>query len=143
MVGLGVLIGGGSYLLLAKKSAPVVEPVVAEPVQEEVMTLTPADIGLDLNASVDKKKIIMNVANTDDIESLDYELSYTSSGNIPRGVLGNIEVKTKGATVKKEMLLGTCSDTCHYDQGVTSVKLVLKVTKTDGKIYSVDQSLDL
>ena len=137
-----VLVGG--YFLFVKKSAQQTEPTAAVPAQEEVMALTSQDIGLTLTASVDKHKVTMEVAKTSDLTSLDYELAYTSTGGIPRGVLGNIDAtKTKGATIKKDMLLGTCSDVCHYDQGVTSVNLTLKVTKTDGKIYSVVQSLPL
>lgn len=149
IIGLAVLglvaVGIGSYFLFVKKTASQQEAIVPQFGEEnQVMTLMPQDIGLTLAASADKTRVIMTVTNTTDITSLDYELAYTSAGGIPRGVLGNIDAtKIKGATLKKEMLLGTCSDVCHYDQGVTSVKLTLKVTKTDGKIYSVDQSLSL
>ena len=138
-----VLAGGGYFALSSKKAAPA-QPTEA-PVQAQeamVLTLTPSDLGLTLTSTSDNKKVIMGLANTSDIASIDYELSYTSKGNIPRGVLGNIDVKAKGTAIKKEILLGTCSDVCHYDQDVSSVKLVLKVTKTDDKIYSVEKILD-
>jgi len=36
------------------------------------------------------------------------------------------------------MIFGTCSDVCHYDSGVTDIDLIVKITKTDGKIYQVE-----
>ena len=136
-----VLIGGGSYFLSAKKPPKQELPQVQE--ESQVMTLMPQDIGLSLTAGAQNRKVIMAITNTGDIASFDYELSYTSKGNVPRGVIGNLEVKEKGKPQTKEILLGTCSDVCHYDEGVKSVKLTLKVTKTDGKVYQVEQTLDL
>ena len=105
--------------------------------------MKPADIGLTLTASADNHKVILAVANTKNIASLDYELSYTSQGDIPRGVIGNIKIKTAGQSVSQEITLGTCSDVCHYDVGVSNIKLTLKVVKTDGTTSQVEQSLDL
>ena len=87
----------------------------------------------------DGKRIIMEITETEDLTSIEYQLSYTSKGDIPRGVIGTAEVK--GSTIRKEIILGTCSDVCHYDQDVSDIKLILKITKTDGKIYQVEKSL--
>lgn len=138
-----VLIGGGYLTLSSRKEPP--KTVVPEPqatVEETVNILSPEDIGLTLKPISANKKLLMEIEKTDDISSLDYELSYTSMGNIPRGVIGNIEVKTKGNSVKQEIVLGTCSDVCHYDQDVSGIKLVVKVTKLDNKVYLVEKSLD-
>ena len=72
---------------------------------------------------------------------IDYELSYMSKGDIPRGAIGNIAIKQPGKLVKQEIPLGTCSDVCHYDQDVSNIKLILKVTKTDGTTSQVEKSL--
>ena len=145
MIGLAVLavvlISGGYYFLSAKK-APKQE-MALQSQEEQVMTLTPNEIGLSLTAGALNRKVVMTVANTADISSLDYELSYTSKGSIPRGVIGNLDVKEKGKPITKEILLGTCSDVCHYDEGVKSVKLTLKVTKIDNKLYQVEKTLEL
>ncbi len=134
-----LIIGGGGYILSSKKAKPVSNiPVQTE---EVIPALTPDSIGLTLSMSSDKKKVIMEVSKTDDIDSLDYTLSYTSKGNVPRGVIGHVDVTTKGETVKKEIIMGTCSDVCHYDKDVTNIKLVLKITKTDGKVYQSEKSL--
>ena len=85
------------------------------------------------------KKVIMEITKVEDISSLEYQLSYASKGDIPRGAIGTLE--PKGKPVKQEIVLGTCSDVCHYDQEVSDIKLLVRVTKTDNKIYSVEHSL--
>jgi len=130
-----LLVGGGIFLATKKSTKPAI------PVQqsEEILTLSPEDIGLSLAMGSDGKRIIMEITETEDLTSIEYQLSYTSKGDIPRGVIGTAEVK--GSTIRKEIILGTCSDVCHYDQDVSDIKLILKITKADGKIYQVEKSL--
>lgn len=128
------------FLFFSKK-APV--PVVQAPAEEVVSTMKPEDIGLTLTASTDNHKVILAVANTNGIAGLDYELSYTSQGDIPRGVIGHIDIKVAGKPVTQEITLGTCSDVCHYDMGVSNIQLILKVAKTDGTTSQVQKSLTL
>lgn len=142
VVGAVVLVGVGIFVLSSgKKPAPV--PIVQVPSEEIVSTMKPEEIGLSLTASADSKKVILEVANTQGVAGLDYELSYTSKGDIPRGVIGHIDIKIAGKPVTQEITLGTCSDVCHYDQDVANIKLILKVTKTDGTTSQVSQSLEL
>lgn len=137
-----VVLAGGAFLVLSgnKKAEPVVEQT---PVEEQVSVIKPEEIGLTLAASADNRKIILEVKNTEGLLGLDYELSYTSKGDIPRGVIGHIDIKQKGKPVIQEITLGTCSDVCHYDEDVSGVKLILKVTKTDGSTSQVEKSLEL
>ena len=130
-----LLVGGGVFLATKKSSKSTTPPVQPE----EILTLSPEDIGLSLAMGSDGKRIIMEITETEDLTSIEYQLSYTSKGDIPRGVIGTAEVK--GNTIRKEIILGTCSDVCHYDQDVSDIKLILKITKTDGKIYQVEKSL--
>lgn len=141
VIGLIVLVGGGFFILSSRKPAPA--PAVVVPSEETVSVLKPEDIGLSLTSSIDNKKVILEVVNTTDISGLDYELSYTSKGDIPRGVIGHIDVKVPGKSVTQEITLGTCSDVCHYDQDVSNIKLILKVVKTDGSTSQVEKSLEL
>ena len=141
VIGLIVLVGGFLVLSSNKKPAPV--QVDQTPLEEKIMIIKPEDIGLTLTASDDNRKIIFEVSNTESITGLDYELSYTSKGDIPRGIIGHIDVKQAGKPVKQEITLGTCSDVCHYDQDVSNIKLILKVTKTDGAVSQVSKSLEL
>lgn len=143
VVGGIVILGGGYFVLSSKKEAA--KPIVQEQqqsIEEKVNTLSPKDIGLTLTLTPDNKKVIMQIAKVEDISSLDYELSYAAKGNIPRGVIGHADTKAQ-KIVKQEIILGTCSDVCHYDQEVSGIKLVVKVTKLDNKVYSVEKSLEL
>jgi len=113
---------------------------MAEPTQVPVLTLQPADIGLTLVEAASMETATMTITKTDDIASIDYQLSYNalvSGQNIPRGVIGHVDVKTPGQIISQQMVFGTCSDVCHYDTGITGVQLIVKVTKTDGKVYQV------
>jgi|SRR3989338_2867072 len=131
-----ILMIGGGIFLATKKSPKSTIPVVQS---EEILTLSPEDIGLSLTMGSDGKRVIMEITNTEGLTSIEYQLSYASKGDIPRGVIGTIDVK--GSIIKKEIILGTCSDVCHYDQDVSDIKVILKTTKTDGKVYQVEKSL--
>lgn len=142
IIALVVLVTGGFLILSSgKKAAPA--PIALAPSEEVVLTIKPEEIGLLLTASPDNKKVILQVANTTGISGLDYELSYTSKGDIPRGVIGHIDIKVVGKPVTQDITLGTCSDVCHYDQDVSDIKLILKVAKTDGTAAQVEKSLEL
>lgn len=142
LVGVVVVVIVGILILSSnKKAAPV--PEVAEIPEEKVSVVKPEDIGLTLTASSNNRKVIFEVVNTKDISGLDYELSYISKGDIPRGVIGHIDIKAAGKPVTQEITLGTCSDVCHYDEDVSDIKLILKVAKTDGRISQVEKSLEL
>lgn len=140
-----VLAGGGYFLLSRKNTVPAsttsATPQVQDVSEQAIPTLTPSDLGLSLTANSNTTKVTMALTKTSDIATLDYQLSYTAKGDIPRGIIGQVTVKP-GKTVSQEITLGTCSDVCHYDQDVTGINLVLKVTKTDGKTYQVEKSLD-
>ncbi|MBI4096258.1 MAG: hypothetical protein HY425_00900 [Candidatus Levybacteria bacterium] len=137
-----ILIGGGIFIISSNKK-PV--PVQAEqaPSEEKVSIIKPEAIGLSLTQTADKKKVIFEIINTKDISGIDYELSYTSKGNIDRGVNGTIDAEQLGQMVKREIDLGTCSDVCHYDQDISNIKLILKVVKTDGTTSQVEKSLEI
>lgn len=139
-VGLVIVVVGGFLVLRSDKSeAPEPQQTTVE---EQIVTLKPEDIGLTLTATSDNRKVIMEVESTTGISALDYELSYISKGDIPRGVIGHVDVQ-EGKKVTQQITLGTCSDVCHYDEDVSDVKLILKVTKTDGSTAQVESSLEL
>ena len=123
-----------------KKAEQVAEQAPAE---EQVSVIKPEEIGLTLTAASGNRKIILEVENTEGLVGLDYELSYTSKGDIPRGVIGHIDIKEEGRSIRQEITLGTCSDVCHYDEDVSNIKLILKVAKTDGSVSQVEKSLEL
>ncbi len=142
LVGGGVLIIllGGYFLFFAGKSSNQNNtPTVAE---QSIPTISADTIGLTLKPGSDGHRVIMTVTKTDDIDSLDYELSYTSKGDIPRGVLGHVDVK-KGQTAISDIYLGTCSNVCHPDSDIKNIKVVVKVNKSGGKVYQAEAKTDL
>ena len=112
----------------------------AAPTEVPVLSLQPSDIGLTLVEAANMQTATMTITKTSDIASIDYQLSYNaevSGQSIPRGNIGHSDVKTPGQVITQKITFGTCSDVCHYDTGITQVQLIVKVTKTDGKVYQV------
>lgn len=133
----------GGYSLFKGKGEEKVtqQPVVEEKIEE----ISASDIGLTLTARSDKKAVKFEITNIKDISSLDYELSYLAKGDIPRGVIGHIDVKPTDKKIISDYLdLGSCSrSVCKYDEGVTTVKLIVKITRTDGKILHSEKESPL
>lgn len=110
------------------------------PTEIPIPTITAEEIDLTLEAGPLGRTVIVTVGNPEGITAIEYELSYTSEGDVPRGAIGQIDVNKK--PVRAEITLGTCSDTCHYDKGVANIKLILKITKEDGNVYQAEATLD-
>jgi hypothetical protein len=111
----------------AIKNEPVIETQAEIPQsldQRPFVTLTPRSDG---------HEIALNVANLQNVNSVDYEMVYLV-GDSQRGVIGSAE--TKGQTsFNKIMLLGSCSkNVCKYDEGVTGGSLTLKVRTDQGTV---------
>ncbi len=142
---LAVLAGLVFIIRSSNKSANQQTNQAPTATDQPVLKIAAADLGITLTAGSGKKTAILAVADTQDIVSLDYELSYMATVNgaqVARGAIGHIDIKTKGTPVKQEITLGTCSDVCHYDVGVTDIKVTLKINKTDGKTYQADLTLN-
>lgn len=129
------------FLFLSNKSSNNQnnQDTSALPTQIPVPTITADSLGLTLKAGAGGKTVIVTLANVTGITAVEYELSYTSKGDIPRGAIGQLDLTKK--PVSKEITLGTCSDKCHYDEEVSNIKIVLKITKDDGKVYQAEQAL--
>lgn len=134
-----VLLGAFLFLFNKPSTQNQNQDTSVLPTQIPIPTITAESIGLTLKIGVPGKTVIAAVVNTTGITALEYELSYTSKGNIPRGAIGQFDLTKK--TVSKEITLGTCSDVCHYDQDATNIKIILKITKDDGKVYQSESSL--
>lgn len=109
-------------------------------VVEEVPTPTVAlptvseSIKVDLTGKNNNKIIDLKIEGVlSDIESIEYELTYTTGAGLPRGVLGKIKTDGKSSITRNDIDLGTCSrGKCVYDTGVTSINLSLKFNSTSG-----------
>ncbi len=121
-------------------------------------TLSPSDIGLQLVLRNDNKAIKFVANKLEGIKSLEWNFTYQA--DIP---LSDQNQYNQGQKVTQEFgsdnpvilngktsyssqfrELGTCSSgVCRYDTGVTSVQLEMKITKLDGSIYKVDDSINI
>jgi hypothetical protein len=142
VVGVVILVLVGGFLVfknITSNSQQAVNNNVSS-TEVPVPTITADQLGLTLKAGPLKRTVIVTVANTTGISAIEYELSYISKGDIPRGAIGQMDL-AKTPSVK-EITLGTCSDVCHYDTGVSNIKIILKITKNDGNVYSSTATLD-
>lgn len=135
-----ILLIGGYFLFFAGKSTT--QNTSSTVTEQTIPTISADEIGLSLKPGFDGHRVIMTVTKTDGISSLDYELSYNAKGNIPRGAIGHVDVK-KGQKVSQEIYLGTCSDVCHPDSDVSNIKIVVKVNKSDGKVFQAEAKTEL
>lgn len=138
-----VLVVGLILVVMMGKSnqASNQQAVNAQPTQAPVLTLQPSDIGLAFAPDASMQNGTMTITKTGDIASVDYQLNYTaivSGAPVARGTIGHVDVKSPGQYITQAMVFGTCSDVCHYDTGISGITLIVKVTKTDGKIYQVE-----
>lgn len=142
-----LLAGGGMYLMGAKNNAPVESEVIEEDVT--VQTLSPESIGLDLEFRKDGKAAKIIVANAKGIKAIEYQISYQKNQegeDVPEGLIGDIDMsKATGGSVETDFReFGTCSSgTCRYDNVTSPIKITLKITKDDGKVYQSEKSFEL
>jgi hypothetical protein len=140
IVVLVLIVGLVLVVMMGKSNQAANQAANAQPTQVPVLTLQPSDIGLSFSPDANMQKGTMTITKTSDIASVDYQLTYTaivSGAPVARGTIGHVDVKSPGQEISQAMVFGTCSDVCHYDTGITNVTLIVKVTKTDGKIYQV------
>lgn len=139
---LAVVVGFGFFFFISKSSNQSQQANQNQGLPEMVVpTLAPSDIGLSLKLVQNGQAAEMSITNMKDITAIDYELSYVSKGNITRGITSTVDLKPGQTSLTRDLLFGTCSDVCHYDEDVSQIKLVLKITKSDGKVYQVTQTL--
>lgn len=109
-------------------------------VAEEVPTPTivlptvSENIKVLLTAKNENKVVDLKISGVpSDIETIEYELTYTTGSGLPRGVLGKITTDGKSSINRSDIDLGTCSrGRCVYDTGVKEINLSLKFNSTSG-----------
>ncbi len=136
VVALVVVILAGSFFLF--RGSPTATLNEEEQAEAPIPTISPEDLGLTLEYGPGNKTIILKVEKTEGITDMEYELSYLA-GDIPRGAIGKVNLAK--SPVKEDITLGTCSDVCHYDEDVSDIKIVLKITKDNGDIFQSTATL--
>lgn len=133
----------GYLFFFSKKSSPKIADT-SEIIEEVIPTISPENLGLKLTARGDKKAVKFVISQASSIDQLEYEITYIAKGDIPRGIIGSMSGTGENEIESKFFDLGSCSSgRCKYDEGVTSVKFVLKITKKDGKSYQTEDTLSL
>jgi hypothetical protein len=149
-----VIIGTGGYFLIAGSSSS--KTAQDAPIDDDVVqTLSPSAIGLKLEASSDDKKVRFTIAQASDIKAIEYELIYNanstaeeisegSQARVQRGITGQENITPGTATYQSSwLILGSqSSNIVRYDTGVTSVSITLKITKTNNKVYQVQDKIN-
>lgn len=94
--------------------------------KSEILPTVDSSVLVDLT-SKDKKEAILTIKSIPNgTLTIEYELSYLAKGNLPKGVIGTINIEGENS-IERKITLGTCSSgSCVYDEGVTSIKVNLK-----------------
>jgi FtsZ-interacting cell division protein ZipA len=147
-----VLLAAGFFLVSKNSSQTTQDQTVTD---NSVQTLSPSDIGLKLEASPDKHKVRYTISNSSDIKSIEYELTYNANATaqeqsegadqqVQRGITGTADVKSGSSYQSSWLILGSQSaNVVRYDTGVKSVSITLKITKSDNKVYQVQDKINL
>lgn len=141
-----LLIAGGVFFFLTRK--PVQQEETSGIVEEQIPALSADELGLLLVANANNNEVKFTIEKIDGFKSVTYDLLYTAKtddGNQDRAITGTIEVKPTDKKIESNyIVLGTSSSGVKkYDKGVSSVKLIIKIAKQDGKIYQSEKSLSL
>ncbi|MDO8658586.1 MAG: hypothetical protein Q7K55_07620 [Candidatus Levybacteria bacterium] len=145
-----LLLGGGGYYVLSSNKASQEKPEQKPIIEDEVIeSITPSDLGFKLILRSDNRAVKFEITNIKDIETVDYEISYTKEideEKVPEGLIGT--AKKVGNIITLEdpdyREFGTCSSgRCRYDRVVSPVKVTLKILKTNGKTYKSEESISL
>jgi hypothetical protein len=113
----------------------------------DLPTLSPEDIGMEVMVRQDKKALMFELTKADDIKRVEYTIEYEKEiegETVPEGIFGEMNIADDGITKTDYREFGTCSaGRCRYDDVVSDIKIVLKVTKKDGKDYQVEKIVQL
>ena len=120
------------WIFAKNKKAPKEIDIVPTPTT--VLPTISGKIKVDLTTKNSNTAVVLKISGmTDDIESVEYELTYLTGSSLPRGVLGKISTQKKSEIVRDDIVLGTCSSgKCVYDTGVKSIDLSLKFNSPKG-----------
>jgi len=139
----GVLFGG-FYFLNSQKPQESGTPSLFD---EEVETISTEEIGLEVTVRADGRAIMFEITKPEGIAHVEYQITYLKEldgEEVSEGIFGEMNIAEDGITKTDMREFGTCSSgRCRYDEGVRDVKIILKITKDDGKIYSAEKSVEL
>ncbi len=113
----------------------------------ELPTLDPSDIGMVVTIRPDGKALMFEIKKASDIQGIEYTIEYEKEidgERVPEGIFGLMNIAEDGITKTDYREFGTCSSgRCRYDNVVSDITIILKVTKKDGKEYQVEKIVKL
>jgi len=156
-----LIIGGGFFFVSMRNNAASATQSSGSQDQSQeqtIGTMSPSDIDLQMVLRPDNKAIKFTTDKLDGIKTLEWNFTYQAdipvedqtadnAGSKVTQEFGsdnpvNVQGKSSYDSVFRE--LGTCSSGhCRYDTGITAVDLVMKITKTDGSVYQIKDSINL
>lgn len=150
-----ILVGLGVFFLFANNTSEEVEDG-SSAVETRVETVTADEIGLTLEMKPDGKQIKFKIAEATGVDIIEYEMTYEADASaeeqsqggedrVQRGITGESQVDIGETSYESEWLdLGSCSrNICKYDTGVESIDITLKLTKSNGDILQVEDTIEL
>ena len=148
-LGLKTFLGGSS------ESLPTPEQVI-----EEIPAIDPEELGLGITVKPDNKYVKFLISNIKDVKHIEWEFSYDAdiplsdredgadpNQKVTQQFGGEAEIDSSDSSYESVYReLGTCSTggKCRFDTGIEKVDLVIKITKSDGKIFqsSISKTLE-
>ncbi|OGK20326.1 hypothetical protein A3C23_02860 [Candidatus Roizmanbacteria bacterium RIFCSPHIGHO2_02_FULL_37_13b] len=119
----------GFFLIKSNKKVSPSKTQTEELLPEsEIIPTVGSSTTVDLKADRLKREVSLTIKGVpESTNNIEYEMSYLADGNLPKGVIGTVEVDGKTEVEKTGITLGTCSSgACVYDKGVKSIKVALK-----------------
>lgn len=127
-----VLLSGCS-LLASKKTTPTPTPI-AQRLTAELAPFTTLTITADKKTGgISGHTFTMNLSNLDGkAKTLEYLLLYDLPDGRQQGIPGSIELGGKTSITRDDLLMGSCSKTCRFDEGVTKGTIELTYRDSSG-----------
>ena len=140
-----LIIFTGSKLFLGKKE----EKIEVLPTPTIVLPTVSEDIDAEMSPRSDLRAVTLKIGKIPkNTKLIEYEMIYDALVNgqvIKRGVNGMIRIKDEKEIERKDLTLGSCSSggKCSYDEGVTSIDLILKFTFKDDSVAVFQKTFPL
>jgi hypothetical protein len=139
-----IIIGIGLFMIFRpgeeiQESESVPTPIIVFPTISE-------DVKIELLPRSDKRAVVLKIKGfSGEIQTIDYEMRYTTKEGLLRGINGTIKIRDEKEVIRDDLTLGSCSTggKCTYDEGVQSVDLTLKFNSLSGTSYIFQKNYPL
>jgi len=120
-------------------------PIIGD--SSNLPSLDPDEIGMVVTVRKDGKALMFELTKADDIELVEYTIEYEKDidgERVPEGIFGLMNIGEDGRTDTDFREFGTCSSgKCRYDEVVSDVTIILKITKVNGDEFQVKKVVKL